>query len=80
MYVFCIESEGDGWEFEEGGWESMNTSSIVKPKTSINEGLTRQEQLQKRREERRLKQEAARQKKSSGMVLKPTGLGAVKKD
>lgn len=79
MYMFCIESEGDGWEFEEGGWESMDTTT-VKPKTSINEGLTRQEQLQKRREERRLKQEAARQKKSSGMVLKPTGLGAVKKD
>lgn len=71
----CISNDNDGWGFDDGGWQSMDT-----PLNEQKEELNRQELNQKRREERRLKQQAAREKRSSGMVLKPSGLGAIKKD
>ena len=71
----CISNDNDGWGFDDGGWQPMDT-----PLNEQKEDMNCQELNQKRREERRLKQQAAREKRSSGMVLKPSGLGAIKKD
>ena len=68
----------EGWEFEGGGWE--DATPISKPATKQEQELERQRDLERKREERRARQEAARKKRSAGMSLKPTGLGAVKKD
>ena len=69
---------GEGWDFG-SDWGSFDSPSSA---TAMDDagGLSRQEMLQKRREERRMKQQAAREKRAAGTSLKPSGLGAVKKD
>ena len=68
----------EGWDFEGGGWEDATPTS--KPAAKQEPDSERQRELERKREERRARQEAARKKRSAGMSLKPTGLGAVKKD
>ncbi len=69
--------DGDGWnDFDEPSWGTMEET----PSKRESSGSSKQEQLQRKREERRLKQQAAREKKAAGVGLKPSGLGAVKKN
>lgn len=71
-------SASEGWGFDDSDWDTFGAQP-----TSAGVGVSgqsKQESLQKKREERRLKQQAAREKRAAGTGLKPTGLGAVKKD
>jgi len=69
---------GEGWDFG-SDWGLFDSPSSA---TAMDDagGLSRQEMLQKKREERRMKQQAAREKRAAGASIKPSGLGAVKKD
>lgn len=72
-----IVSGGDGWgDFNDSSWGTMDEA----PSKSTSNDSLKQEQLKKKREERRLKQQAAREKRAAGVGLKPSSLGAVKKD
>ena len=67
---------GDSWDFDTSWGDPHPVSSKQTQEASA---VNRQELLQKRKEERRQKQQAAREKRSAGMSLKPSGLGAMKK-
>ena len=67
---------GDSWDFDTS-WGDPTSASSKQPQ---DQEASRQELLQKRREERKQKQQAAREKRSAGMSLKPSGLGAMKKN
>lgn len=78
-------TSNDGWDdFDNSNWgtfEDTPSKPSRSPTSSAGSGgLSKQEQLQKKREERRLKQQAAREKRAAGVGLKPGGLGSVKKD
>ena len=84
----AVSREGDGWDFG-SDWGSFDPPAAPSkpshkqptPETAGGgSAASRQELLAKRKEERRLKQQAAREKRAAGMALKPSGLGAVKKD
>ena len=76
-------TSSDGWGFDDSEWGTFDAP----PSQSAGggggvgvSGQSKQELLQKKREERRQKQQAAREKRAAGAGLKPSGLGAVKKD
>ena len=72
-------SDGDGWEGD--SWEPLTPPGSNMGGTTAHHGnASSKQELMKKREERRLKQQALRDKRSGGMALKPSGLGAVKKD
>ena len=75
-------TSNDGWDdFDSSNWGTFeDTPSKPSRSPASSGGLSKQEQLQKRREERRLKQQAAREKRAAGVGLKPGGLGSVKKN
>lgn len=70
-----------GWDFD-SDWGSFDERSSAQPTPSGGSAdkLSRQEQLQKKREERRQRQQEARVKRAAGGQLRPSGLGAVKKE
>ena len=71
-----------GWDFD-SDWGSFDEpSSSAQPTSSSGSAdkLSRHEQLQKKREERRQRQQEARVKRAAGGQLRPSGLGAVKKE
>ena len=68
----------DGWGADDTNWGSFDDGP--KRGAEVASGQSKQDILQKKREERRLKQQAAREKRASGAALKPSRLGAVKKD
>ena len=73
-------SANDGWgDFDDSSWGTLEDtpSKSTAPEDS---GLSKQEQMKKKRDERRLKQQAAREKRVAERGLKPSGLGTVKKD
>ncbi len=70
-------SGGVGWsDFDDTSWGTMEDT----PSKSSSNDSAKQEELKRKREERRLKQQAAREKRAAGVGLKPSSLGAVKKD
>lgn len=74
-------SSNDGWDdFDTSNWGPPEETSKSTPSFNDSGGLSKQDQLQKKREERKLKQQAAREKRAAGVALKPSGLGNVKKD
>ena len=87
-------SSADGWGFDSDDWSSFNAPTTGKtpsgtvvshshqttPYAGPSGSKEKQELLQKRREERRLKQQAAKEKRAASAALKPSGLGAVKKE
>lgn len=72
-------TSSDGWGFDDSEWGTFDAQPSQSAGVGAS-GQSKQELLQKRREERRLKQQAAREKRAAGTGLKPSGLGAVKKD
>ena len=73
-------STSDGWDdFDDSSWGTLEDTPS-KSTTGEDSGLSKQEQMKKKRDERRLKQQAAREKRVAERGLKPGGLGAVKKD
>lgn len=69
--------DGGGWDHE-SGWDSFETPQSL---GSGGSEASKQE-MQRKREERRQKQQQAREKRAAtgGSSLKPSGLGAVKKE
>ena len=71
-----------GWDFDSdwGSFDEPSSSAQPTPSSESADKLSRQEQLQKKREERRQRQQEARVKRAAGGQLRPSGLGAVKKE
>lgn len=65
------ESVGDSWGFDDS-WNDIPPQPTKVP--------GKKDELLKRQLQRKQKQQAAREKRSAGISLKPSSLGAVKKE